>query len=117
MALSFTNVIDKGRRVYQIGGGLKLAVIDMTSSDVSVDYSSGFDLATNASKMGFRKVLAVLDATIRASAGTERGVQYQWSGTTGKLRFKETVVNTIDDADADVDIIDADVVRMVVIGV
>lgn len=117
MALTFTSTIDGGLRVWNLGNGLKMAQLDMTSSDVSVDYSSGFDIAGNAGKMGFRKIFHVLDATIRAAAGTVRGLNSVWDANAGKLRFAETCINAIDDPEADTDIIDGDIIRMVVIGV
>lgn len=115
--LTFTNKIDGSLRDYSLGHGLRQAQFDMTSSDVSVDYSSGFDIAGNAAKMGFRRIFGVLEATIRSSAGVVRGLQPRWDPNNGKLRFLEAVINAADDGEPDTDLIDGDIVRMWVVGV
>lgn len=119
MALTFTNTIDGGLRDYTLSHGLRVAQFDMTTSDVSVDYSSGFDINGNADNMGFHKIFGVIAATIRASAGTLRALLPLWDANTGKLRFYENAAaaGAFDEADVDVEMADNDVVRMVVIGV
>lgn len=121
MALTFTNVIEGGLRDWTLRHGVRVAQFDMTSSDVSVDYSSGFDIAGNAAQMGFRKVFQVLGATLRASGGGLRLAAAAWDANTGKLRFLNGggAGLPLEDVSADTadELQDNDVVRMVVMGV
>lgn len=128
MAVTFTSTVSSvagvgvagARRNLDLDRGLKIAHIQMTSSDVSVDYVTGFDIAGNAAKFGFIKVWSVLGARVRASGGTFRAYFGHYDYTAGKLRFFETAGGAAggaaDDVDPDQDIIDGDVVDMIVIG-
>ena len=120
MALTFTNVIDGALRVWNVAPGLRMAQIDMVASDANgADYSSGFDLVSNAEKMGFRKIFGILGAEIRRSAGAQGAHIAIYDNITGKLRFYETgaALSGVLSEVAGADLTDGDIVRMVVIGV
>lgn len=120
MALTFSKPAESGERgTYsaKVPGGLTITVWDMTTSAASSDYSSGFDLQTNAGKMGLNRVVAVLDAYVRASNDTVKSLKYLYDCSTGKLRFAKTVVGTLSEAAGGSEIVDNDVVRLVVLGV
>ena len=119
MALTIQPVIDGVNCSWKLGGGILLVIRDITSSDVSVDYSSGFDIGSIKERMGLSKILMVLEATIRSSANVVRNLSMQWDHTNGKLKFLENAaaVGAFDEADPDTDIIDADIVRICMIGV
>jgi len=120
MALTFSKPAESGEKgtyTATIPGGLTITVWDMTTSDVSVDYSSGFDLQTNAKKLGLNRVVAVLDAYVRDSSDTVKSLRHIYDCATGKLRFAESSAATLDEQDSDSDIVDTDIIRMVVLGV
>lgn len=89
MALTFTNNVNKAVRSWKGPDGLMISHIEMTNSATG-DYSSGYDLATNAAKMGFRKIVNVLGPTTRTSGGTIRAQVGIYDQNTGKLRFYKT---------------------------
>lgn len=89
MALTFTSNINKANRTWKLSDGLMVAQVEMTNSATG-DYSSGYDLATNAAKMGFRKIVNVLGAATRTSGGTIRAQTGIYDQSTGKLRFYKT---------------------------
>lgn len=93
MALSFTNVLDKGTRSYKSQGRV-VVIVDMTASAGSSDYSSGFDLASNASKMGLRKIEDVYGVYARSSANAPNVLHAFWNVATDKLQFYVTVAGT-----------------------
>lgn len=119
MALTFTAIIDRGRRAWKAGGGLEVRQVDMTTSDVSSDYAGGgFPLQTNANKIGLRRVFAVLEASIRTSAGTHRTLLGSYDSVNGRLKFlkKDAGSGAFDEAVVDVNMVDADIVRMTLVG-
>lgn len=115
MALTFATS-DKGIRIDHQVKGMTMHQIDMTTSTGGggADYSSGFDIAGNAAKLGFRKVFAVLQASAETSGGTFLPLLFwNWDFLAGKLRVADATseahgANTIDAGG---------IVRMVVIGV
>ncbi len=119
MALSVNPIIDGVNASFKLGHGLILAVRDITSSDVSVDYSGGFSIAALAAQMGLSKILFFVQASIRTSAGVHRLLLPSWDVTNGKLMFGENAaaVGAFDQVDPDTDIVDGDIIRVVVIGV
>lgn len=120
MALTFSKPAESGERgTYsaKIPGGLTVTVWDMTTSDVSTDYSSGFDLQGNAQKMGLRRVVAVLCAYVRNASDTPKSVRDVYDCATGKLRFYASVADAATEIVADTEIDDTDIVRLVVLGV
>ena len=89
MSLSFTNTIDKGVRTWK-DQGVITTEIEMTTTTGSggADYSSGFDLKGNASKLGFRKIFRVYGATVVNGSGTTvLTLKEVWDHQSGKLRF------------------------------
>lgn len=92
MALSFTQTISRAPRAGTIKpGGLRVAVIELTTSTGSggADYSSGFAISTNASKFGFRNIVAVIGlSAVKADGTTPLGdkVMFTYDTVNGKLR-------------------------------
>ena len=94
MGLAFTTQIDSALMSWDLGKGLKLARVRMTIG-ATADYSSGFDLDANKGKMGFLKLVTVLEATVRQSNGTLRGtLAARWDVVTKKLRLYTVVAPT-----------------------
>lgn len=114
MALTYT-LVENARTTWKLGGGLRCVLADITTSDVSVDYSSGFTLS--AQKLGLNKILHVVDAVVRNAAGTTKGLNGVWDAVNDKLMFLEAVTATLDHQDNDTDIVDTDIIRAVVLGV
>lgn len=124
MALTFSTLIDKGERTYPQQHGLRVKVADVTIGTATADYSTGIDISGNAAKLGFNKVLAVLDAGIRASSGTVRDLVRQYDYNTGKLRFlvpdiaaTSATNKVMAEIVSSVHISNGDIVRVVCIGV
>lgn len=124
MALTFTNTIGGALADWKLSNGPRIAVIDMTIGDASVDYSAvggaeGLDVGGSADKMGFHKIFMVIGATLRASAGDMTALLPLYDADTGKLRLCENAaaIGEFPDATLDTDINDGDIVRMVVVGV
>lgn len=116
MALSFANPTETGERGIARGttasGGLRIAVVDMTASDVSSDYDSGYDIRGAKLKAGFGQILAVLSCSSRSSSDTLATFKGIFNPATGKLRL----YNNATEAVADSTINDGDVVRLVLLG-
>ena len=111
MALTFANV-EKAPRVDHAAHGMQTRQVDMTV--LNADYSSGFDLQTNAQKMGFRRVYAVLQVSAKNGAGTFLPLLFwNWDFLAGKLR----VANATSEANAAATLTDNSVLRMLVVGV
>ena len=116
MALSFANPSESGERGLASGqtatGGLRIAVVDMTASDVSADYSSGYDIRGAKAKCGFGQIVAVLSCSSRSSSDTLATFKGIFDPATGKLRL----YNNATEAVADSTIADGDVLRLVLLG-
>jgi hypothetical protein len=85
-----------------------------------VDFpAAGADLQVQATKMGFHRIVHVLDASVRTAATPPvyKGLKHIWYPNTGKLSFIEDVALTLNEQEADTDIVDTDIIRLVVIGV
>lgn len=95
MALTFTTLLDQGTRSYKTEGRV-VVIVDMTTSTGSngADYSSGFDLKGNASKIGLRIIEDVYGVYVRTSGGGINVLHAHWNVTTGKLQFFTTVTGT-----------------------
>lgn len=122
MSLTFTKPAESGERgTYSatIPGGLTLSVWDITVGNADVDSpTGGIDLQGNARKMGFNRVVAVLDAYVRVgNDDTVKGMKHIYNCANGKLLFTETVTATLDEQESDTDLVDGDVIRLVVLGV
>jgi hypothetical protein len=111
MALSFANV-EKSPKVDHLAHGMQVRVVDMTV--LNSDYSSGFDLQTNAQKIGFRRIFFVIGSSAKNGGGTFLPLLFwNWDFVAGKLR----VANATSEANAVATLTDGSVIRMVVTGV
>lgn len=124
MALTFSSVIDKGERTFPQQHGLVVKEFDVTLGTATADYSSGVDIGGNATKLGFRNVLGVLTAGIRASSGTMRALVQQYNFNTSKLQFfvpdiaaTSATNKVLAEIVSSVHISNGDIVRIVAIGV
>ena len=90
MALSFTSKIGGATRTRKLHQGLKFHHIEITLG-ATADYSSGIDLATNATKMGFSKIWGVMGVSVRTSANAQRILPAIYDQNTGKLRLYTVV--------------------------
>lgn len=129
MALTFTNnsslaaaaiAGERGLRSWK-QQGLVEAVVDMITSlgsNNTADYptATGFDLAGNAAKMGFRKIFHVFGVYVRTSANAKNVLEPWWDPVTGKLRFFIAVTGT-GATEVTTEIAAASIIRFVVIGV
>jgi hypothetical protein len=91
-------------------------------SDVSADAPSGVvDLGTIDGKLGFNRIVAVLETTVRTpgTPDTMRSLQGIWHPASQTLTLCETAAYVMDPADPDggSDLADGDVLRLVLIGV
>lgn len=118
MALTVNPVVQGVNAVYKLGNGLQLRVVEVTSSDVSVDYSAGFDIAAIATQCGLSAVFAVIAASIRASAGTHRVLLPSYDVVNQKLKLGENAAaaGAFDEVDPDTDIVDGDIIRITLLG-
>lgn len=124
MAITILNPAETGERytgAFQLGGGLLLRIVDLSCSDVSADVPSGvLDLGALEEQLGFHRILAVLDWTVRSpgTPDTMRTLQAAvWHPASKTLTFCETGTYTIDPIEPDTDLINGDVIRLVLIGV
>lgn len=111
MALSYNNKIDGQTRVYKLDGGLKIVETDVTMSDVSADYSSGITLTL--SQFGLQYVIALLDGSVRDSSNAQRALEVTRDANTGKIRFYGGATEAV----ADSTLVDADIARLVLLGI
>lgn len=98
-----------------------LRVADVTLGVVTDDYSSGITLT--ASALSVTQVIHVLDATVRASSGTQKTPIARYDANTNKLRLylpnvaATSAVNVaLAEVTASVHLANGDIVRMTYIG-
>ncbi len=122
----WTSTVSGSRRMDYLEKGMRMSHVEFATSTGSngADYSSGFDIAGNAGKFGFERIMFVAAATVRSaaggaagsptSAGATRLVTPIWDPRTGKLRF---VSGASVEVGAGAEIAATDVISMLVVGV
>jgi hypothetical protein len=86
-AATFTTSIDAGRRIFNINNGAKISVIDMglvTAASVITGGAVTLD-QSDFTRMGFRKVLAVIHASGWTSGNVFVPLDAIWDGKTNKI--------------------------------
>lgn len=119
MSLSVTTIIDGVNCAWKLGHGLEKRMCDITSSDVSVDYSNGFDVNSLAGNLGLGQILGIDGPpSIRTAAGVHYRFVGSWDVTNKRLMILKDagVAGALAQVVADTDIVDGDIVRVTLIG-
>ncbi len=123
MAVSVTSkstITKDAQRDWKLSNGPRLAIVEITMSDVSADYSSGVDLDAVKGQVGFSHLLGVIPLSVRTSANALRFCTPLWDMNTKKLRIfltgavSDFMAETATDG---TDIADGDIVQAIFIGV
>lgn len=116
MALAYTTLIGGVLQSWDLEKGLKLAHVQVTIG-AAADYVVGTGFTLDPAKMGFIRVLAVVDGTIRQSNGTIRTLLPKWNYFSSKLMVFEVAATEAITEIETADLAANDVLDIIVIGI